>query len=74
MGIVVYGNGCPKCNILIKKLDEKGIIYSKVDDMEKIIKVGKENNISSMPITIWNDEVLDFKSAIETTKKITRGE
>jgi predicted thioredoxin/glutaredoxin len=74
MGIVVYGNGCPKCNILIKKLDEKGIIYSKVDDMEEIIKVGKENNISSMPITIWNDEVLDFKSAIETTNKITRGE
>ena len=74
MGIVVYGNGCPKCNILIKKLDEKGIIYSKVDDMEEIIKIGKENNIPSMPITIWNDEVLDFKSAIETTNKITRGE
>lgn len=74
MGIVVYGNGCPKCNILIKKLDEKGIIYSKVDDMEDIIRIGKENNISSMPITIWNDEVLDFKSAIETTNKIIRGE
>lgn len=74
MGIVVYGNGCPKCNILTKKLDEKGIIYSKVDDMEEIIKVGKENNISSMPITIWNDEVLDFKLAIEITNKITRGE
>ena len=74
MGIVVYGNRCPKCNILIKKLDEKGIIYSKVDDMEEIVKVGKENNISSMPITIWNDEVLDFKSAIETTNKIIRGE
>ena len=58
MGIVVYGNGCPKCNILIKKLDEKGVTYTKVDNMEEIVKVGKENNISSMPITIWNDEVL----------------
>lgn len=74
MGIVVYGNGCPKCNILIKKLDEKGVTYTKVDSMEEIVKIGKENNIPSMPITIWNDEVLDFKSAIEKTNKITRGE
>lgn len=74
MGIVVYGNGCPKCNILIKKLDEKGVTYTKVDNMEEIVKIGKENNISSMPITIWNNEVLDLKSAIEKTNKITIGE
>lgn len=74
MGIVVYGNGCPKCNILIKKLDEKDIIYSKVDDIDEIIKVGKENNISSMPITLWNKEVLDFKSAIEKINNIKKGE
>lgn len=74
MGIVVHGNGCPKCNILIKKLDEKGVTYTKVDNMEEIVKIGKENNISSMPITIWNDEVLDFKSAIEKINKITIGE
>lgn len=74
MGIVVYGNGCPKCNILIKKLDEKGIAYSKVENMDEITKLGKDNNISSMPITVWNNEILDFKSAIEKTNKIIKGE
>lgn len=74
MGIVVYGNGCPKCNILIKKLDEKGIAYSKVENMDEITKLGKDNNISSMPITVWNNEILDFKSAIEKINKTIKGE
>lgn len=30
--IVVYTIGCPACNILEKKLKQKGLIYSIVDD------------------------------------------
>ena len=61
MGIVVYGNGCPKCNILIKKLDEKGVGYEKSDDMQQLIDLG----FKTVPVLEVDGEYMDFGKAMK---------
>lgn len=61
MGIVVYGNGCPKCNILIKKLDEKGIEYEKSENMQELIDLG----FKTVPVIVLNGEYMDFGKAVQ---------
>ena len=38
--IILYSTGCPKCRILKKKMDEKGIKYIVCTDMERMIELG----------------------------------
>lgn len=58
--IVLYSTGCPKCKVLMKKLDSKGLAYEdnrSVDEM-------KELGIKSAPVLKVGDELLNFKEAI----------
>lgn len=38
--IILYSNHCVRCDILKKKLDEKHIAYTLVDDIEDLIAEG----------------------------------
>ena len=58
--IILYSNHCPKCKILREKLDNKGIHYMLVDDMETMIKLG----FRSMPMLMVNGNALIFIDAI----------
>lgn len=62
--IKMYSTGCPKCNVLKKKLDLKKIEYEIITDLTIIKEVGKESNINTLPILSVNGEIMDFKNAI----------
>lgn len=59
--IVLYSTGCPKCRILKKKMDEKGIRYITCTDMERMIELG----FTEVPILEVKGERYDFTKAVE---------
>ncbi len=58
--ITMYSTGCPKCNILKKKLDEKGVAYSIESDVDKMQALG----LTELPSLSVDGEILNFNSAI----------
>jgi len=44
--LMLYTTGCPKCRILEKKLDDKGVEYDKCEDKEEFRRLG----IVSVPV------------------------
>lgn len=58
--IILYSTGCPKCNVLKKKLDEKGVQYKLNTSEEDILKLG----VLSVPLLSINGRLLDFGKSI----------
>ena len=52
---------CPKCEILKKKLQEKGIEYKEFNDEDEMQRMG----ILSVPVMDVDGEQLDFPAAIK---------
>lgn len=52
---------CPKCKILKKKMDDKGIAYEECDDEEKIREMG----ILSVPVMSVDGKLMDFMEALQ---------
>lgn len=65
MIVTMYSTHCPKCQVLEKKLQQKGIEYNVVTDTLEMGKMG----IRSVPVLSVNSELLDFKKAIEWVNK-----
>lgn len=63
MEVVLYSTHCPKCNILEKKLTQKGINFTIIDDQAEVVKLGKENKIMSAPLLKVNGAVFSFTDA-----------
>lgn len=63
--IILYTIHCPKCNVLEKKLQQKGIQFDIVDDEEIIMQKG----FKSAPILVVGDTVLEFSKAIDWLKE-----
>lgn len=61
---VLYSTGCPKCKILKKKLDEKSIEYSEVNDVDAMLAL----NIDAVPVLIDGNNRMDFKEALDWVK------
>lgn len=61
---VLYSTGCPKCKILKKKLDEKGIEYDEVNDVDAMLAL----NIDAVPVLIDGNNRMDFKEALDWVK------
>ena len=40
--ILVYTIHCPQCNVLEKKLQQAGLMYSIIDDRDELVKMGIE--------------------------------
>ena len=57
--ITLYSTHCPRCRILEEKLDDKGIDYTIVTDIEEMSKL----NIMSVPVLKIDDRLLPFKEA-----------
>jgi glutaredoxin len=60
--ITLYSNNCVKCKIIKKQLEEKGIKYEIVEDMDAILAEAKEHGISSMPFAKINGEILELQA------------
>lgn len=59
MSLILYSTGCPRCNVLKKKLSDKGITYEEFTDEEQMMDIG----IESVPVLSVNGEMLDFMQA-----------
>lgn len=57
---ILYSTGCPKCAILKRKLEERGISYTESNDIEQMEALG----IQSVPVLSISGEMLDFSKAI----------
>ena len=58
--VTLYSTGCPKCNVLITKLNQKNINYVEVNDID----IMKELGIQSVPmLQIDDDPLMDFSTA-----------
>jgi glutaredoxin len=63
--IVLYEHGCPRCKVLKMKLDQKGINYENVNDIE----VMKEKGFTEAPKLEVNGVVMGFKEAMDWIKE-----
>ena len=61
MSVTLYSTHCPKCDVLEKKLQNKGVEYQAVYDFDKkeLIKKG----FVSAPVLVVDDEYMDFSKA-----------
>ena len=62
--VILYQHGCPRCKVLKMKLDEKGIQYDEVTDIE----VMKEKGFQEAPKLEADGVVMNFKEAVEWLK------
>lgn len=60
MKVILYSTHCPKCNVLKAKLDQKGISYNEVDNVDIMLEKG----FISVPKLEINETVYDFKEAV----------
>lgn len=65
--IILYSTGCPKCQVLRKKLEKANINFNICKDTDTM----KEKNINSVPALEVNGTLYSFKDAAEL---INRGE
>lgn len=71
MEITLYSTGCPKCNVLKKKLEAENINYTEVTDINKISQICKCTGFNSVPIIeIEDGHILDFNKAITWIKQV----
>lgn len=66
--IVLYSTHCPMCEMLKRKLDEKGIRYIENNDIDEMRGLG----ITSVPVLKVKGEYLDSSLAMKWIKSIER--
>ena len=59
MNVILYSTGCPKCNILKKKLSSKNIEYTENQNVDEMISLG----IEQVPILSVDGVMMDFGKA-----------
>lgn len=59
--IILYEHGCPRCKVLKTKLDQKGIKYENVTDIE-IMKAKEFNEAPKLEV---DGVIMGFKEAVE---------
>lgn len=59
--IVLYSTGCPRCVVLKKKLDSKGIVYTENNSVDDMVALG----ISAVPVLSVNNQFMNFGEANE---------
>lgn len=55
----LFSTGCPKCTILKKKLSQKGIEYTEVNDIQQMLDMG----LQSVPWLEVDGQMMDFNQA-----------
>lgn len=64
--ITVYSTNCPKCKVLIKKLQDSGLKFEVIDDEDVVVQVANFANITSAPFMVINNTTFyDFAEAID---------
>jgi glutaredoxin len=63
--VVLYSTGCPKCNVLKKKLFESNIEFTENNDKEEMLSL----NFTTVPILEVDGVRMEFKEATEWIKE-----
>lgn len=64
--VILYSTGCPKCEVLKKKLSDKNITYIEVNDKEQMIKMG----MTEVPMVDIDGELKGFGEAVKWINSI----
>ena len=59
--ITLYSTGCPQCSILKKKLDEKGIEYTEITDVQQMLSL----NFTIVPVLDIDGDRKNFAEAVK---------
>lgn len=59
--IKFYTIDCPACMVLEKKLEAKGVVFTKISDIETLQSL----NIEQFPVLEVNNEFLSYSKAIK---------
>ena len=59
--IILYSTNCPKCKVLIQKLNEKNIPYIICDDIDIMLTKG----LTSVPAIEKDGSLMGFKEAMK---------
>lgn len=70
----IYSTDCPKCKILLKKLEQKNKIpgrdFELIEDNKEIMKVASEHGIVAAPFLINDGQVYLFSDAVKLVNEI----
>jgi glutaredoxin len=69
MTVKMYTTGCPKCNVMKRKLDEAKIPYEAVTDNATILSVATKAGISMAPLLEVDGVVMNFKDGCDWINK-----
>ena len=61
MSVVLFSTHCPRCNVLATKLQQKGIDYQEINDVDVMVEKG----FTAVPMLEVDGVVYDFKKAVE---------
>lgn len=67
MNVILYSTGCPKCTILKKKLEQAGIKYETVSDVDLM----EQKGFMSLPMLEVDGEVKDFGNAVRWANEVS---
>lgn len=59
--IILYSTGCIRCKTLKKRLDESGITYREVNDVEQMLALG----FTQVPVLVADGEQMDYYKAVK---------
>lgn len=57
--VIIYSTGCPRCNVLVKKLQQKNIEFIEINDSQLMLS----KDIESVPQLEVDGQLLDFLAA-----------
>lgn len=58
--IKLYSTHCPRCKVLVAKLNQKNVKFEEITDINTMEKLG----IMSVPMLLVDDKLMDFKEAV----------
>lgn len=58
---ILYSTGCPKCNVLKKKLAEKNIDFVENNSVEEMLLL----SIVQVPMLQVEDKIMNYKESVE---------
>lgn len=59
MEVILYSTGCPKCNVLKKKLNDKNINFTENNDIDIMTSLG----IEQVPVLSIDGKLMNFSQA-----------
>ena len=65
MKVILYSTGCPKCNVLKKKLSEKDIVYEEFASVDDMLSMG----IKEVPMLGVGEKLMSFKESVDWIKE-----